>query len=111
MSLRLGPDTWQRQLEFRRDGDCAKLSEIACPTLIVAGRENRLRTLSEARELQQGIPQARKVVVPAGHMVPLENPRALARIIRAFISVSTYAKQDLKALDRHDSASRSLERT
>ncbi|MDE4176703.1 alpha/beta hydrolase [Phaeobacter sp. PT47_59] len=103
MSLRLGPDTWQRQLAFRRDGDCAKLSEITCPTLIITGRDDRLRSNAEAEELRDGITGARLVRVPTGHMVPLENPRILARIIRAFIFVSTVAGQashNLKRLER-----------
>lgn len=106
MSLRLGPDTWQRQLAFRRDGDCAKLSEITCPTLIITGRDDRLRSNAEAEELRDGITGARLVRVPTGHMVPLENPRILARIIRAFISVSTLAGQashNLTLLERPSS--------
>lgn len=85
MSLRLGGYVYQRQVGLRRDGDAARLTEITCPTLIVAGRFDRLRSRAETEELRDGIPGARLVTVSAGHMIPVETPRELARIIRAFI--------------------------
>lgn len=85
MGTRLGAETFARQSGFARDGDRDLLGEITCPTLIVAGQDDRLRGVGEAEELRAGIKGARLAVLPAGHMIPLEAPRALADVIDAFL--------------------------
>jgi pimeloyl-ACP methyl ester carboxylesterase len=55
------------------------LQEIACPTLVVAARQDRLRSIDEAQELADAIPGARlEIIEDAGHLVPLEAPALLA---------------------------------
>lgn len=89
MSVRLGGNLLRRQLLFRRSGDVASLHQISCPTLIVAGLQDRLRSLEEAEELAQHIPGATIASVDTGHMVPLEAPATFARLVADFIASSS----------------------
>lgn len=84
MSVRLGGETFGRQASFHRDGDTDRLADIRCPTLIVAGEQDRLRSLDEARELHDGIPGSKLVVLEAGHMIPLEAPDELVTVLLDF---------------------------
>jgi pimeloyl-ACP methyl ester carboxylesterase len=64
-----------------------RLPEIACPTLIVWGTEDRLVPVSDADEFARLIPNARKVVWPqTGHMAMLERPAAFNRLLAAFLA-------------------------
>lgn len=86
MSLRLGGHVFHRQARFRRAGDLAQLAAITCPTLIVAGSKDRLRSVEESVEMQQAIAQARLEIIDSGHMIPMEQPAALAAMIEDFLS-------------------------
>ncbi len=82
MGERLGREVFVRQSLIVRDADTARLADIRCPTLVVAGAEDQLRSADEARELADGIPGARLETVPgAGHLIPLEQPQALAAAV------------------------------
>ena len=82
MGDRLGGAVFRRQSALVRTGDADRLGEISCPTLIVAGAEDRLRRLDEAQALHEGIPGSTLAVVPAsGHMIPLEAPAELLAIV------------------------------
>lgn len=60
---------------------------IACPTLVVAAAQDALRGVREAEELRDGIPGARLAIVEgSGHMVPIEAPAVLARLILDFVA-------------------------
>jgi pimeloyl-ACP methyl ester carboxylesterase len=64
-----------------------RLGEIACPTLIVWGAEDKLVPARAADEFARLIPNARKVVWPkTGHMAMLERPAAFNLLLDAFIS-------------------------
>jgi len=83
MGERLGREVFVRQSLIVRGADTDRLSDIHCPTLVVAGAEDLLRSPDEARELAAGIPGAQLVTVPhAGHLIPLEQPQALAAALR-----------------------------
>ena len=84
--VRLGGDTYLRQSAFLRESDLDRLNEISCPTLVIAGKHDKLRSFDEAQELGSGIPNAELQVLEAGHMVPLEVPGPLARAILEFAS-------------------------
>ena len=86
MSMRLGGETFRNQALFRRDGDLEKLPTIDCPTLIIAGSKDRLRSLEEASEMRSAIPNAQMKVVDAGHMIPMEAPAELSLLLHAFLS-------------------------
>jgi pimeloyl-ACP methyl ester carboxylesterase len=63
-----------------------RLGEIACPTLIVWGEEDRLVPVRDAAEFEWLILDARKIVYPdTGHMVMLERPERFNADVRAFI--------------------------
>jgi len=87
MSMQLGGETFHRQASLRRDGDTERLAEIQCPTLIVAGRHDRLRSLKEADELHRGIPGSKLVVLETGYMIPLEVPGELANVLLDFTRI------------------------
>jgi pimeloyl-ACP methyl ester carboxylesterase len=92
MGERLGRDVFMRQSLIVRGADTARLADIRCPTLVVAGAEDQLRSPEEARELADGIPGARLEVVPgAGHLIPLEQPQALAGAIARHVGAPTEA--------------------
>lgn len=82
MSLRLGGEIFRRQMTMRRDGDIELLSQIRCPTLVVAASDDRLRSHEEAEELWAGIHGAKfSIIHGSGHMLPFEAPRELTSII------------------------------
>lgn len=82
MGDELGGEVFMRQSNLHRAGDLDRLGEIACPTLVIAGENDRLRSIAESEELRDGIPGATMIVMPGvGHMMPMEAPDALARII------------------------------
>ncbi len=63
-----------------------RLAEVAVPTLVVRGQGEVPEFVAMADMLQAGIPSARSVVVQgSGHLVPLENPEAMARILLEFL--------------------------
>jgi pimeloyl-ACP methyl ester carboxylesterase len=59
-----------------------KLPLITAPTLAVTGAEDPGSTPDMTRRLAEAIPGARAVIVPgARHMLPIERPEELARLI------------------------------
>jgi pimeloyl-ACP methyl ester carboxylesterase len=63
----------------------ARLSEVAVPTLILCGRDDKLTPVKYSEFLQQNIPNAQlKIIEGAGHMVMVEQPHALTQALREF---------------------------
>lgn len=63
-----------------------RVSEIACPTLVVWGQRDRLVPVRDADEYEQLIPNARKVVYArTGHVPQLERPARFNTDLRAFL--------------------------
>jgi pimeloyl-ACP methyl ester carboxylesterase len=82
MQRRLGPDVRTRQSALVRNDGYADLERITCPALVVACRQDRLRTLAETERMAQCLPHARfDVIEDCGHMAPLERPRELATLL------------------------------
>lgn len=80
MGDRLGYDTLVTQANLQRDQIAA--ASLACPTLVIAAAEDALRTAEETRELAEAIPNAAlRTIEESGHMLPLEQPAALANAI------------------------------
>lgn len=86
MQRRLGPEVHKRQAALvRRDG-YAELESIACPALVVACQQDRLRRLAETERMAKHLPHARfEVIEDCGHMAPLERPQELAGLLREWI--------------------------
>ena len=73
----------------------ARLGEIACPTLIVWGANDRMISVRDADEFERLIPGARKVVWPAtGHVAMLERPAAFNELVAAFLEESRTAGRE-----------------
>ena len=87
MGLRLGGEVFHRQSAMARAGDLDRLDAIHQPTLIVAADDDRLRSREEAEELQRGIAGSALIVIPdSGHMIPLEQPQRLARVMTDWLA-------------------------
>jgi pimeloyl-ACP methyl ester carboxylesterase len=86
MQRRLGPEVRARQSALvRRDG-YADLERIACPALVVACRQDRLRSFAETERMAQHLPHSRfEVIENCGHMAPLEKPHELAGLLADWI--------------------------
>lgn len=68
-----------------------RLGEIAVPTLILCGTEDQLTPLKYSEYLRDHIPSARLITIPgAGHMVMLEQPETVARILGEFADSIPY---------------------
>jgi pimeloyl-ACP methyl ester carboxylesterase len=66
---------------------CERLHQIACPTLIVWGRNDRIIPVRDAERLKGYIPHARKVVWPhTGHVGMLERPDAFNALLEEFLA-------------------------
>lgn len=69
-------------LDFR-----ARLHEIKAPTLVIAGRFDRVSTPEYAVQYKTWMPQARFVVFEkSGHHPSIEEPQLHARVVRAFLA-------------------------
>ena len=87
MGLRLGGEVFHRQSALTRAGDLNRLDEITQPTLIIAADADRLRGPDEAEELHRGIPGSTLVhIAHSGHMIPLEQPKALAKVMTEWLA-------------------------
>lgn len=88
MGMALGPEVFIRQSEaLRRRADRVEaLARLACPVLLMAGEEDALCPPAWHRRWQELIPDAQFHIEPAGHMLPLEAPRALAGRLTAWLA-------------------------
>ncbi|MEG2803673.1 alpha/beta fold hydrolase [Stenotrophomonas sp.] len=80
------PQDWQRLLDAMCafDGH-ARLATLACPTLVMAGDEDRLATLADAQHLASGIPGAVLHVLRGGHLMNVESPEAFIEHVMQFL--------------------------
>lgn len=63
------------------------LASIACPTLVLCGRED-FATVDVHVEMASGIPDATLVVLPdCGHLSPLERPDAVSAQLRLWLGL------------------------
>jgi len=63
-----------------------RLPEIACPTLIVWGAEDKVIPVRDASVFEQLIPNSRKVIFEdTGHMAMLERPASFNELLSEFI--------------------------
>ena len=77
MVMRATPEQHQRQIRalLNRPEARAHLPRIACPTLVMVGRQDRWSPLAQHEEIAALIPNAELVVIEdSGHMSPVEQP-------------------------------------
>lgn len=80
MNEETGPEAYIRQQQaiMARPDSRPGLKAIACPTLVLVGDDDRLTPPELSREMANGIPGARLVVVPdSGHLSTMEQPQAV----------------------------------
>ena len=70
----------------------AVLAAARCPVLVVAAADDRVIPTAAQKVLAQSLPAARYVEIEAaGHMLPLEQPAALADALRPWLGAATPA--------------------
>jgi 3-oxoadipate enol-lactonase len=75
----------QRGMAARRDYS-AELSSINVPTLIIVGREDSIRPVSDAELMRERIPHSRlEIVEDAAHITNLEQPEVFNRVLLDFL--------------------------
>jgi pimeloyl-ACP methyl ester carboxylesterase len=63
------------------------LPSIDVPTLVLVGAEDKVTPPDVARELAGSIRNSRLAIIPgAGHLSPMEQPRAVNRALRVFLT-------------------------
>jgi pimeloyl-ACP methyl ester carboxylesterase len=79
MGMALGPDVFIRQSEALRlrSDRVAALEDIACPVMLICGREDRLCPPEWHKRWQSLLPNASLLMADTGHMLPLEKPSVL----------------------------------
>lgn len=84
MAGRVGLDAFLRQQQAVIDRQDAgpTLAAIACPTLVICGRQDGLTPLAASREIADGIAGARLVVIEnCGHLSTMERPEAVTALL------------------------------
>ncbi len=88
MQRRQGPEVFVRQSRacMARPDSRPDLPRIACPTLVLCGREDAVLPPERSAEIAAGIAGARLVLVEeCGHMLPLERPQATTALLREWL--------------------------
>lgn len=88
MQARQGAPVFIRQSRacIARPDSRPHLGAIACPTLVISGREDRVLPSELSAEIAAGIPNARHVIVEeCGHYLPLERPHAVTALLREWL--------------------------
>lgn len=89
MQRRLGPDVRALQSALIRKDGYADLERIGCPSLVVACRQDRLRSFGETERMARHLPHARfEVIEDCGHMAPLEKPHELAALLTEWVETA-----------------------
>ena len=90
MADRIGIEAYVRQQEavMSRADFRPALREIACPTLVLCGRQDAITPLTFHEEIAAGIRGARLVVLEdCGHLATLEKPDEVNAALRAWLGV------------------------
>ncbi|HET7410142.1 MAG TPA: alpha/beta fold hydrolase, partial [Paracoccaceae bacterium] len=88
MCATVGPEAFVRQqtaIMNRPDGR-ADLGRIACPTLVLCGRQDQPTPVDLHEEMAAGLPGARLVVIEdCGHLSTIERPEAVNAAMRDWL--------------------------
>jgi len=87
----------QRGMALRRDYS-ANLPEIDVPTLIIAGREDRVRKPEDAEFLHRAISNSRlEIIENAGHLMNMEQPEIFNQTLWTFLERLPYEVSEARA--------------
>jgi pimeloyl-ACP methyl ester carboxylesterase len=94
MAIHNGKDVFIRQLSAMRNDGYEDLQKVQCPTLIIASRNDQMRSVDEALLMANRIPQSKMVVMEhCGHMTPLEKPVELLEVLTNWFKESDFEAQ------------------
>ena len=89
MTMRVGPEAFirnQRAIMTRPDSGPG-LSRIACPTLVLCGREDQATPVERHREIAADIPDSRLTIIEhCGHLSTMEKPGEVSAALRAWLT-------------------------
>jgi pimeloyl-ACP methyl ester carboxylesterase len=88
MAGRVGKDAFLRQqtANMNRPDGRPDLPRIACPALVLCGRQDALSPPELHAEMADGMPQGRLVIIEeCGHMAPLEQLQATTALLRYWL--------------------------
>ena len=59
------------------------LADLNLPTMLIWGEQDHVVPLGVAKHYESGLPNARREVVPdAGHLVEMEEPKVVTKLIK-----------------------------
>lgn len=88
MVLRMDPDLHARQIKalVNRPDAASYIADIACPTLLVVGRQDQWSPVAQHEKMLSLLPDARlEVIDNAGHFAPVEQPDKVAGLVADFL--------------------------
>ena len=91
MAEAVGPEAFVRQEEaiIGRPDSREGLPGIACPTLVLCGREDALTPMYLHEEMADLIPDSRlRVIAECGHLSTLEHPEAVTAALREWLGTA-----------------------
>jgi len=99
MFERHGGEDFAGQIEalLNRPDTTDLLPAIACPTLVLCGRDDGWSTPAQHEDMAGLIPNARLAIVDrCGHMAPMEQPRVVGRAFAAWLRMPAAAEAGLR---------------
>ena len=87
MGERVGEAAFLRQLDTLRSRPDSRpdLARITCPTLLIAGRNDRVTPVAGHEEIGRALPAAILTVLECGHYSPVEQPEAVSSALRGWL--------------------------
>jgi len=80
------PESFMRQVQAIQEFDAsARLASIKTPTMVIAGRDDRLVPVENSRLVAARIPSAKLVELPGGHLFFVEHPAEFNRAVIDFV--------------------------
>jgi pimeloyl-ACP methyl ester carboxylesterase len=84
MGKRLGSEVFRAQSGLSRERLTTK--PVKCPVYVIAAKQDRLRSLEEAEALAALTGACLDYVEGCGHLIPLEKPDELARLVSRWLN-------------------------
>ncbi|MGO1117209.1 alpha/beta fold hydrolase [Rhodovibrionaceae bacterium A322] len=98
MNQRLGKEVFMRQNAMIRDGGKDVLPKIKVPTLVACGDSDQVTPPDKMARLAAQIPDADfQVINKSGHMVPMEQPAAVTRLLSNWLEQQPEDRSNLTA--------------